>query len=106
MPKRGNALKHLVAPLLTFGVILLAGSIFASVWKGRGGFQWMLVHGASGPLAGILLHGGKLNAGDVLVALIVVTAIAAQARYANGWTLASSLLASVVWPLIGWGAGV
>jgi hypothetical protein len=66
----------------------------------------MLVHGASGPFAGMLLHAGILNAGDVLVGLTLIAIVAAHVRYPNGWTLAFSLLGVAIWPLIGWGAGV
>ena len=106
MHRRASTLRYLVAPLLTVGAILLTGSLVASIWGGGGSFRWMFVHGASGPLAGMLLYEGHLNAGDTLLAAMSLTCMAARVRYPNGWILALSLCAAVAWPLIGWAAGV
>jgi hypothetical protein len=89
-----------------FCFVVLSGSAFAGIFGGWGGFRWMLLHGASGPLVMQTLYWSPLDVEAVLSTAVAASAVFAFVQRGKGWNLAWSLLVAIAWPLLGWSAGI
>ena len=94
---------------MVFGVFagtLLSCAAIAALSGGADGFRWILQHGATGPLAVVVLYDGELNAGNIPIALVLLIGafgcVASKAR----WLIPLSVVSAIGWVMIGMGVGV